>query len=308
MTAIGVKGVISVDLGVTDLARSKDFYTRVWLLSPVLETNSAVYLRGSAPYHHILALHRRPTAELLRINLMAPERQSVDTLHARIAGTKPSLIEAPAESSEPDGGYGFAFKDPEGRTVRILTNDHPQTATLGDPDKPKKVTHVVMNTPNRAAMAAYYCEGMNFRVIDETKLMTFLCAGTDHHCIALMQHSTVSLNHIAFETANIDAVMRGIGRLRENGVPVEWGAGRHGPGNNVFAYFIGPGREIIEYTSEVMQVDDNYRVGTPNDWGFPAGRFDHWSVTAGPTANYTEAQGRIPFAREIFHPDRPSVG
>ncbi len=85
MTAIGVKGVISVDVGVTDLARSKDFYTRVWLLSPVLETNSAVYLRGSAPYHHILALHRRPTAELLRINLMAPDRQSVDTLHARIS-------------------------------------------------------------------------------------------------------------------------------------------------------------------------------------------------------------------------------
>ena len=138
---------------------------------------------------------------------------------------------------------------------------------FGDPDKPKKVTHVVMNTPNRAATAAYYCEAMNFRVIDETKLMTFLCAGTDHHCIALIQHSTVSLNHIAFETANIDAVMRGIGRLRENGVPVKWGAGRHSHGNNVFAYFIGPGGEIIEYTSEVMQVDDNYRVGTPERLG-----------------------------------------
>jgi catechol 2,3-dioxygenase len=72
----------------------------------------------------------------------------------------------------------------------------------------------------------------------------------------------------------------------------------------VFAYFIGPEGEIIEYTSEVMQVDDSYRVGTPNDWGFPPGRFDHWSVTAGPTTNYREAQGKIPFAREIFDPSR----
>src|SRR5580658_6593360 len=127
MTASGVKGVVSVDLGVTDLARAKDFYARVWLLTPVLETQSAVYLRGSAPYHHILAIHRRPTAELLRINLIAPDRQSIDTLHARIVNTKPSLIEAPAQNSEPDGGYGFVFKDPEGRTIRILTNDHRHT-------------------------------------------------------------------------------------------------------------------------------------------------------------------------------------
>jgi len=152
-------------------------------------------------------------------------------------------------------------------------------------------------------MAAYSCETMSFRGIDETTLMTFLCAGTDHHCVALLQQATVSLNHIAFETRSIDSVMRGIGRLRENGFAVEWGVGRHGPGNNVFAYFLGPDGEIIEYTSEVMQVDDNYRVGKPSDWGFPPGRFDQWSVTAGPSAAYKEAQGKVPFAGDFFRPN-----
>jgi catechol 2,3-dioxygenase len=34
---------------------------------------------------------------------------------------------------------------------------------------------------------------------------------------------------------DLDSVMRGAGRMRESGYPIEWGVGRHGAGNNVFA-------------------------------------------------------------------------
>ena len=33
------------------------------------------------------------------------------------------------------------------------------------------------------------------------------------------------------------------------------------PGNNVFAYFIGPEDMVIEYTAHVKQVDDKYKSG-----------------------------------------------
>ena len=46
-------------------------------------------------------------------------------------------------------------------------------------------------------------------------------------------------------------------------MPIEWGPGRHGPGDNAFNYFIDPFGVVIEYTAEVEQIDDSYRVARP---------------------------------------------
>ena len=48
------------------------------------------------------------------------------------------------------------------------------------------------------------------------------------------------LNHVAFLMPDLEAVMRGSGRMIDAGFPIAWGVGRHGPGDNVFAYFIDP--------------------------------------------------------------------
>ena len=85
------------------------------------------------------------------------------------------------------------------------------------------------------------------------------------------------------EDGVIDSVMRGAGRMRDNGRGIEWGPGRHGPGQNVFCYFLGPKNMPIEYTGEMQQIDDSYRVGQPDDWKWPPGRLDHWGITAKPS-------------------------
>jgi catechol 2,3-dioxygenase len=92
---------------------------------------------------------------------------------------------------------------------------------------------------------------------------------------------------------NADGVMRGIGRMRDAGYDVVWGPGRHGPGNNVFGYFIAPFGGVIEYTAEVSEVTDNYKVGTPEDWKWPPGRMDQWGIS-------TKDGERIPVAERVF--------
>ena len=49
MSSGKVTAVRSVTLGVPDLAASKDFYTGIWGLTPVLERADTVYLRGTGP-------------------------------------------------------------------------------------------------------------------------------------------------------------------------------------------------------------------------------------------------------------------
>ena len=50
---------------------------------------------------------------------------------------------------------------------------------------------------------------------------------------------------------DIDSVMRGGGRMKDAGFAIEWGPGRHGPGDNAFNYFVGPFGEVIEYTASI---------------------------------------------------------
>ena len=61
---------------------------------------------------------------------------------------------------------------------------------------------------------------------------------------------------MAYEVDNMDGLMRGAGRMKNHGFKVEWGVGRHGPGDNVFAYFVEPNGFVVEYTTEVQQVDE----------------------------------------------------
>jgi catechol 2,3-dioxygenase len=94
--------------------------------------------------------------------------------------------------------------------------------------------------------------------------------------------------------------MRGIGRMRDHGYPVEWGPGRHGPGDNAFAYFCGPEEFPLEYTAEMLKVDDSYRVGGPDDWKWPPGRVDQWGIMAGPTARVKRAQRLFRFMEDGY--------
>jgi catechol 2,3-dioxygenase len=89
--------------------------------------------------------------------------------------------------------------------------------------------------------------------------------------------------------------MRGGGRLRDAGHPIQWGPGRHGPGNNLFNYFIDPFGVVIEYTAEVEQVDESYKPRGPEEWKWPAGRVDQWGISPPPGAALKEAQKKVLF-------------
>src|SRR5262249_60334152 len=127
------------------------------------------------------------------------------------------------------------------------------------------------------------------------KLMTFGRCNRKHTSVAYVHAGFASLNHIAFEMADYETVMRGIGRMRDIGIECVWGPGRHGPGNNVFGYFIAPFGGVIEYTAEVQELDDDYKVGGPEDWKWPPGRIDQWGISVKDTAKTGPAERHFRF-------------
>ena len=173
--------------------------------------------------------------------------------------------------------------DPDGRRLLILADDETHADVADAIDRPRKLSHVVLNTAAPAVVEEFYVGALGFRLVDRTRRMSFLNCNTDHHSIAVVPSERNTLNHMAFEMPSFDAVMRGIGRLRDGGFDIGWGVGRHGPGNNIFAYFAGIERLPLEYTAEVQQIDDTYRMGSPEDWKPVPGRMDQWGATSAPS-------------------------
>jgi len=292
-------GLRSVEIGVTDVPASARFYTEIWGLAPASSDGDAVYLRGTGAAHHVVALHRWPNPELLSVTFSARSREDVDALHAAVTRADAGAVEAPAAITEPGGGYGFAFKDREGRIFRAIAGDARREDARPAPGRPHELAHIVLNSADVPRATAFFVDILGFRLTDQTRMMDFVTCNDHHHNIAFAHADAATLNHIAFELPDLESVMRGAGRLRDAGFRIEWGVGRHGPGNNVFAYFVGPEDFVVEYTAEVNRVDASYRVGRPEDWQWPPGRVDHWGISDPPSQRMKAAQKKIRFADAI---------
>jgi catechol 2,3-dioxygenase-like lactoylglutathione lyase family enzyme len=285
-----VRGVRSVDLVATNLDEALRFYETVWNLTPVGSDNDSRYFRGTARYHHILGLHRGAQPAVIRVTFDVASRSDVDELQRRIAaaGARPTAL---AVLTTPGGGYGFGCKDPDGRNLVFVCDVADHADGADQPDRPRKIVHVNLNARDFDASLAFFTGALGFRIIDDNAPLWFLhCANSDHCSIVLCKTNLPTLNHIAFDMADFDSVMRGLGRMKDNGYPTEWGPGRHGPGDNVFAYFCGPDEVPLEYAAEILQVDDNYAPHPSSYWKFAPGRSDQWGITQPRSARYYRVQ------------------
>jgi catechol 2,3-dioxygenase-like lactoylglutathione lyase family enzyme len=286
-----VTGLRSVEFGVANMERSLAFYEDVWQLAPLERDGDAHYFRATGPEHHVVVLRPRDVPGLIRANFAAADRAAVDGLHDRIvkAGGKP--LSEPRAIDEPGGGYGFTLRDLEGRELRVLC----EVATHRDAgeihDRPYKLSHLVVNAADTDGSTAFFREALGFRLRDQTAAMDFLGCNPDHHSVAITRRGNVSLNHVAFEVPSLDALMRGSARVRRSGFGIEWGVGRHGPGNNIFAYFLDPNELAVEYTTAIEQVDDaTYKPRTAKDWKPPIqGNPDYWGFAEPPSPRFEKA-------------------
>ena len=295
MSPAKVRALRSVDIGLADPDAGAAFFTKVWNLTPVGEEGGVHYLRGSGSFHHILSIRRTAAPCVIRMTFDADDRATVDALHAQVRAHGLATIDPPAPLRQPHGAYGFGFKDPEGRNVAVVcgVDDHADNADR--PDQPRKLSHINLNADASDATVACLREALGFSLSDTSKRLRFLSCNSDHHSVVVGFAGGPTLNHLAFEMPDLDAVMRGAGRMRDAGHGIEWGPGRHGPGNNVFCYFLGPEDFPVEYTSEMQQVDASHRAGSPEDWTWPPGRLDQWGISAHPSERMEAAGLNVHF-------------
>lgn len=295
MTVFSVTALRSVELGTPDLAASVDFYTRVWGLDVVAQAGDKVFLAATGDDFHVLELKQSDRSELRKTSFRARSPEDLTTLFSRAVGAGCVVLREPSPADAPSGGERFVIREPQGSVLEFVFGDHRKTGKAVA-NRPHRLAHVNINSSSIEALSGFYQEVLGFQLTDRSKLMAFLRCNDDHHAVVLAEAPANGLNHVAFLMPDTESVMRGSGRVVDQGYPIGWGVGRHGPGDNVFAYFVDPQGVVVEYTAEVLQVDDSYRVRGPDEWVWPPGRTDHWGIAPPKSDACKKAQLSIGFS------------
>lgn len=291
-----ITGLRSVDFDVPDLAAATAFYTDIWGLEVAARGEAVVWLRGTGSDAYLLALHTAASPAIRSMTFRVAVDGDPEALTAAMVARGARLTQPSVATDEPGGGMIIAVRDAQDRTIRLVKDDARVAPLADDPDRPERLAHVNFNSDDVDRDAAFYTDALGFTLTDRSKMMAFVRTNSDHHSIVIADAPVNTLNHVAFQMPTWEGVMRASGRMVDHRFPIGWGPGRHGPGNNVFAYFVDPFGIVIEYTADVLQVDEHYRVGRPEDWIWPPGRSDRWGIAPPKSPECKAAQLAIPFA------------
>ncbi|MFM7004893.1 MAG: VOC family protein, partial [Limnohabitans sp.] len=228
-----ISALRSVALTVPDLAAAEIFYTETWGLVVAEKSHGVAYFRGSGHDHHVLALHEAAgTPQLRLVTLRARSAKSLEHI-AQAAIAAGGVVERTGAAFDPAGGQVVVIRDPDGRRIEIVHGDAQRANDVPVPqDRPIRLAHAVLNSHAVEKTREFFEQALGFVLADRTRIMAFMNCDNDHHSIALGDTDNDALNHVAFLMPTLDAVMRGGGRLKDKGLPPQWGPGRHGPGDN----------------------------------------------------------------------------
>ncbi|MDE1914841.1 MAG: VOC family protein [Sphingomonadales bacterium] len=290
----------SIELALPGAAQAHQWMIDIWGCADGGQQDGTYYLRGSGTFPYLVSFSEN-AERFVRSTTFVCSAERLDAI-ARVAAAK-GLNARAVTSNDPGGGEGIVVELAEGELLRFLVGatevaplaSHPRYALR---DVPVKLTHVVFNSADAEATGLLVEDVLGFRVSDRTKGMVFVRCNEAHHSTAFARAGFASLNHIAFEMEDLDAVMRGIGRMRDHSFAPAWGPGRHGPGDNVYAYYIAPFGPVIEYSTPVNKVDDSYPTGVPDDWTWPENRIDQWGISDKDFAGLRTAEEAFRFRRE----------
>lgn len=283
-------------MGTPDIVRSEAFYLTAWGLTVASRKNGVVYMRGTEHDHHILALHPHPSPEILSVTFRVRAEEDLLCIAASVVSHGGTLLEPLKQNDGPDGGQAVVLSTPEGYIFRFVFGDQRNPNGAPQRDHTLRLAHVNLNCADIETTQRFFESALGFCLTDRSKMMSFLRCNDDHHSVVLADSGVDGINHIAFLMPDLESVMRGAGRMIDRGYPIGWGVGRHGPGDNVFAYFVDPMGFVIEHTAEVLQVDDDYVFRGPDEWTWPPGRTDHWGIAPPKPDSVKKAQLAIRFA------------
>jgi catechol 2,3-dioxygenase len=187
----------------------------------------------------------------------------------------------------------FAVTDPDGRQVVFgvtrgggVTRNagpHATASDLAAARLPGRLQHVVVATRDLPPMLRFYEEVLGFTVSDyvcegedaaRAPTVGFFRSDPEHHSFGVFRAPETRPDHHAYEAGSWNDIRDWADHMASLHIPLWWGPGRHGPGNNLFFMVKDPHGYLVEISAELEIVPDGiekrewaHEERTLNLWG-----------------------------------------
>ena len=262
-----------VSLAVEDPPEAAAYYARTLGLA-VSETlaDGTIRLGWGQGFH---ALELTLGHGLAHFGLELSDEAAVAALESRLqAHGVPAAREALAGDHVPV----LAFRDPDGHRVEAhapVDRSGEHAADAGR--RPVRIHHVTLASAALAEQVAFYEQVLGFRVSDRMgEVFAWLRCNQEHHTVAVVEADQAGLDHYAYEIDSWASLKTWCDELAARDVPLQWGPGRHGPGNNVFVMFDDLDGNHVELSCEMERYWDDRAQYEPRHWAPGARTVNLW--------------------------------
>jgi 2,3-dihydroxy-p-cumate/2,3-dihydroxybenzoate 3,4-dioxygenase len=214
-----------------------------------------VEVRGDTRDHTLVYFEGDPMDQTIGFDL--DNSDELDTVAAALEAAKHPVHRGTKEECDKRRVRDFiAFADPTGNKIEIVARPfHSGVRTFQARDAGiTGFSHIGLYTKNAARDEAFWTHLMNARVSDWIGDAALLRIATAHHSIALFPAQRTGVQHINHQVEDIDDVMKSWYFLKEKGVKILLGPGRHPLSTAVMLYFRGPDGMVYEYSCGVKHI------------------------------------------------------
>ena len=262
-----------VGLVVPDVDGYADFLVHALGARVVARDDATTHLALNSR-HHQIRLRAGAAAGCDGVGFDVADAEALAALRAKVQAA--GLEIASDVSVDATVSEGFSVQIPDGPVVELcvgvatapsaVDGTDPYRIAHGSTPAIKKLGHVTIGTPNAEGVERAFVEVLGFRISDRFPgVLSWARCNRDHHSVGFAPAEAPGLHHIAFEIESFAHYEVFADRLARLGTRLVWGPGRHGPGNNLFAYFADPAGNLIEIYSDMIQIENEHDY-VPLDW------------------------------------------
>jgi catechol 2,3-dioxygenase-like lactoylglutathione lyase family enzyme len=199
-----------------------------------------------------------------------------DAFAARVSGLKQQAL----PSAFTGHGHAVALQDPVSNLVVFTPPIVGSQGLESTVVPPASLQHFALRTSKLPAMMDFYVNSLGFVLSDAVKdaegelRACFLRTDFLHHALALFSAPVTCFDHQSFEAPDWASMKDWGDHMAALQVPIVWGIGRHGPGNDVFFMVRDPDGNLAEISSEIEHCATGRTAGewrheerTLNLWG-----------------------------------------
>lgn len=274
-------------IGTPNLESALEFATKIVGLQLVGREGKAAYLRsdkaavrGDTRDHTLVYFEGDPRDNTVGFDLRNPEEFDAAGAELEKAG-HPVRYGTQEECELRRVKRMLAFKDPSGNKMEIVVRPF-HSGLRYFPARDAGITHfshIGLRTSDAPRDEAFWTRVLNARVSDWIGDAPLLRVNTIHHSLALFPSPDPGVQHINHQVEDVDDVMRSYYFLREKGVKIVFGPGRHPSSSAIFLYFEGPDRMVYEYSVGVKHIlPEEEGVYRPRQFPFAPESFCMWGA------------------------------